>query len=106
MNISASALETALHFDIETVPEEEVEVRLRPIAFTNTALDIDPHAESRYGMTCDLAPQFQSLLGEPPDYSIYYVLAHNHEWGNYFRPSFVDDLRCKANHLRARELDR
>jgi hypothetical protein len=92
VNISASALETALHFDIETVPEEEVEVRLRPIAFTNTALDIEPQAESRYGMTCDLAPQFQNLLGGPPDYNIYYVLAHYHEWGNYFRLSFVDDL--------------
>lgn len=42
-------------------------------------------------MTCDLGPQFQSVLGEPPDYSIYYFLAHNHEWGSYFRPSFVDD---------------
>ncbi len=92
VKVSASALETALHFDIETVPEEEVEVRLRPIAFTNTALDIEPQAESRYGMTCDLAPQFQNLLGEPPDFSIYYVLAHYHEWGNYFRLSFVDDL--------------
>jgi len=91
VNISASALETALHFDIETVPEDEVKVRLRPIAFTNTALDIDPQAESRYTMTCDLGPQFQSLLGEPPDYNIYYVLAHYHEWGNYFRLSFVDD---------------
>lgn len=91
VNISASALETALSFEIETVPEDEVKVRLRPIAFTNTALDIDPQAESRYGMTCDLAPQFQNILGEAPDYNIYYVLAHYHEWGNYFRLSFVDD---------------
>ncbi|MBT8465687.1 MAG: hypothetical protein KJO57_13445 [Deltaproteobacteria bacterium] len=91
VNISAGALETALRFDIETVHEDQVEVRLRPIAFTNTALDIEPQAESRYGMTCDLGPQFQSVLGEPPDYSIYYVLAHYHEWGNYFRLSFVDD---------------
>ena len=91
VNISASALETALRFDIETVPEDEVKVRLRPIAFTNTALDIDPQAESRYGMTCDLAPQFQNVLGSAPDYNIDYVLAHYHEWGNYFRLSFVDD---------------
>jgi hypothetical protein len=91
VNVSASALDTALRFDIETVPEDEVQVRLRPIAFTNTALDIEPQAESRYGMTCNLASQFENVLGVPPDYNIYYVLAHYHEWGNYFRLSFVDD---------------
>jgi hypothetical protein len=82
VNISASALDTGLSFDIETVPEESVRVRLRPIAFTNTALDIEPQAESRFGMTCDLGIS---------SYNIYYVLAHYHEWGNYFRLSFVDE---------------
>jgi hypothetical protein len=91
VNVSASALDTALSFDIETTPEEEVRVRLRPIAFTNTALDIEPQAESRYAMTCDLGPEFENVLGRPPDYNIYYVLAHYHEWGNYFRLSFVDE---------------
>ncbi|MBW1830156.1 MAG: hypothetical protein JRJ10_00425 [Deltaproteobacteria bacterium] len=57
VNISASPLDTGLSFDIETIPEENVQVRLRPIAFTNTALDIEPQAESRFGMTCDL-PSF------------------------------------------------
>ena len=51
-----------LAFDIETVPEDEVKVRLRPIAFTNTELDIEPQAESRYAMTCDLEPQFRLLV--------------------------------------------
>jgi hypothetical protein len=83
VNISASPLDTGLSFDIETIPEQNVQVRLRPIAFTNTALDIEPQAESRFGMTCD--------LGVSSDYNIYYVLAHYHEWGNYFRLSFVDD---------------
>jgi hypothetical protein len=80
-----------LSFDIETVEEEDVEIRLRPISFTNTALDIEPQAESRFQMTCDLGAQFESLLGRPAEYNIYYVLAHYHEWGNYFRLSFVDD---------------
>jgi len=91
VNVSAAPMDTALTFDIETIPEEEVRVRLRPIAFTNTALDIEPQAESRYGMTCNLKAQFENTLGTPPDYNIYYVLAHYHEWGNYFRLSFVDD---------------
>ena len=83
VNISAAPLDTGLSFDIETIPEENVQVRLRPIAFTNTALDIEPQAESRFGMTCDLEVS--------SDYNVYYVLAHYHEWGNYFRLSFVDD---------------
>ena len=83
VNISASPLDSALSFDIETVPEESAQVLLHPIAFTNTALDIEPQAESRFGMTCD--------LGVSQDYNIYYVLAHYHEWGNYFRLSFVDE---------------
>jgi hypothetical protein len=91
VNVSASPLETGLSFDIETVPEDSVEVRLRPIAFTNTALDIEPQAESRFSMTCDLSEEFERFLGAPPDYNIYYVLAHYHEWGNYFRLSFVDE---------------
>jgi hypothetical protein len=55
------------------------------------SLEIDPQAESRYGMTCDLVPQFQKVLGSAPEFNIYYVLAHYHDWGNYFRLSFVDD---------------
>ncbi len=91
VNVSAAPIDTSLAFDIETIPEEDVRVRLRPIAFTNTALDIEPQAESRFGMTCNLKAQFENALGTPPEYSIYYVLAHYHEWGNYFRLSFVDD---------------
>lgn len=91
VNVSAGPLETAMSFDIETVPEEEVEIRLRPISFTNTALDIEPQAESRFGMTCDLGERFEDMLGTAPDYNVYYVLAHYHEWGNYFRLSFVDE---------------
>lgn len=91
VNIAASPLDTAIHFDIETVPEDQVEVRLRPISFTNTALDIEPQAESRFRMTCNLGEQFENVLGRPASYNIYYVLAHYHEWGNYFRLSFVDD---------------
>ena len=91
LNISATPIDSALHFEIETIPEEDVKVRLRPISFTNTALDIEPQAQSRFGMTCNLGEQFEKILGTPAEYDIYYVLAHYHEWGNYFRLSFVDD---------------
>ena len=38
-----------------------------------------------------LGESFDRVLGTPADYDIYYVLAHYHEWGNYFRLSFVDE---------------
>ena len=66
------------------------------------SLDIDPQADSRYGTTWDLAPQFQNELGSAPDYNIDYVLAHYHEWGSYFRLSFVDDagrLRVECGYI-------
>jgi hypothetical protein len=91
VNLSSARMDTAITFDIETVPEEDVRIRLRPIAFSNTALDIEPQAESRFGMTCDLKSRFEDMLGTSPDYNIYYVLAHYHEWGNYFRLSFVEE---------------
>ncbi|MGB5810650.1 MAG: hypothetical protein WBG86_08980 [Polyangiales bacterium] len=91
LNVSATPLSTAIRFDVETIAEEDVEVKLRPIAFSNEALDIEPRAESRFGMTCNVANQFERVLGEPPNYNIYYVLGHYHDWGNYFRLSFVDE---------------
>jgi hypothetical protein len=83
VNISGRALSTSLTFDIETMDEEDVAIRLSPIAFTNTALDIEPQAESRYAMTCNVE--------SASTYNIYYVLPHYHEWGNYFRLSFVGE---------------
>jgi len=83
VNIAGNPLSTSLTFDIEAMDEEDVSVRLSPIAFTNEALDIEPQAESRFGMTCNVS--------QAPVYNIYYVLAHYHEWGNYFRLSFVDE---------------
>ena len=42
-------------------------------------------------MTCDLTETFQSNRGIAPNYNVYYVLAHYHEWGNYFNLSFTQE---------------
>lgn len=91
LNVAASEMSTSISFDVKTIPEEDVRVKLRPIVLTNEALDIEPRAESRFGMNCNVGEQFERLLGRAPDYNIYYVLGHYHDWGNYFRLSFVDD---------------
>ncbi len=96
LNASAADLQSALTMEIETVPAEEVTTRLTPFSFSNTSLKILPQVgdvptESRYSMTCDLRPSFQEHLGKAPDYNIYYVLAHYHEWGNFFNLSFAHE---------------
>ncbi len=96
LNITPGPLESALTMDIETVPADEVEIRLTPFSFSNTSLAIAPQEqgvpkESRYSMTCDLRDAFQEQIGSAPDYNIYYVLAHYHEWGNYFNLSFAHE---------------
>ncbi|MEM7135778.1 MAG: hypothetical protein AAF500_04320 [Myxococcota bacterium] len=91
LNVSASTMATALSFEVETIPEEEVDTRLRPIGISNEALAIPPQRSSRFSMECDFGAEFQRFFGGTPDFSIYYVLGHYHDWGNYFRLSFIDD---------------
>lgn len=99
LNISAAPMESALTMEVDTVPADQAEIRLTPFSFSNTALDIPPgpdpnngqYQESRFSMTCDLAETFQNSLGTAPDYKVYYVLAHYHEWGNYFNLSFTHE---------------
>ncbi|KPK17078.1 MAG: hypothetical protein AMJ62_02305 [Myxococcales bacterium SG8_38] len=100
LNISAAPMESALTMEVETVPADQAEIRLTPFSFSNTELDIPPgpdpengqYQESRFSMTCDLTETFQKSLGmATPDYNVYYVLAHYHEWGNYFNLSFTHE---------------
>jgi len=89
LNISAAPMSSAMTMAVETIPAEDVQVLLTPFSFSNTSLDIPPQKESRFSMTCDLRPAFQGLLGADPDYKVYYVLAHYHQWGNFFNLSFA-----------------
>jgi hypothetical protein len=94
LNISGAPLETSMSFEIETAEEEEVEVKLSPFSFAIQDLNIPPAVdgkptESRTSMMCDLTPAFQSVKKtEVPDFKIYYVLGHYHDWGNFFNLSY------------------
>ena len=92
LNISGSPMETAMTMEVETVPAEDVAVRLTPYSFAIGDLKIPAQSESRTAMTCDLREPFQEHLGEDVvDYNIYYVLGHYHQWGNYFNLSFLHE---------------
>ena len=93
LNISAGEMDSALTMKVTTVDREDVSVRLTPFSFSNTSLSIPPAVgdvptESRFSMTCDMTDTFAEHIGGVPDYNIYYVLAHYHEWGNYFNLSY------------------
>jgi hypothetical protein len=96
LNITASPLETRMTLEVETVPADEVGIRLTPYSFANGSLEIPYEhgvtTESRWSMLCDLSEPFQKHLGKDKvEYNIYYVLGHYHQWGNYFNLSFVHD---------------
>jgi hypothetical protein len=81
--------------NVETVPAEDVAVRLTPYSFAIGDLKIPPAVdgvatETRTAMTCDLRDTFKKVLGQDEvDYNVYYVLGHYHDWGNFFNLSFV-----------------
>ncbi|MBM4362414.1 MAG: hypothetical protein FJ104_07015 [Deltaproteobacteria bacterium] len=69
LNTADTPVRTRLSFDIETIPEAEVRVRLQPVAYTNLALDIAPAMKTSARMQCPTAQ---------PDFDVYYVLPHYH----------------------------
>jgi len=72
LNVTDAAIDTRIQFELYTLPPEEVEVALQPMAFTNLALEIPPAGKTVARMQCAL-PQ--------PDLDIYYILPHFHELG-------------------------
>jgi len=97
LNVSAAPMETAMTMEVELANREDVEVRLTPFSFAISRLQIPPAVdgvptESRTSLECDLSDAFKKYLGKDEvDYSVYYVLGHYHQWGNYFNLSFVHD---------------
>lgn len=90
LNVTPTPIEdTAISLRLHTVPEEEVETTLRPMSFTNLALDLPPRAETRFSMECDIDTPYQDRFGHGADFSIYYVLPHYHELANYFSLELV-----------------
>jgi hypothetical protein len=85
-NAAASRIDSSLTMGFETIEEEELEVKLREVSFSNGDIAIPPQRQSRWTQTCDLS----DIVGE--SYTFYYVLGHYHQWGNYFKLSFVDDV--------------
>ena len=96
LNISGTPMQSALTMEVETVPSDEVGIRLTPYSFANGSLEIPYEngetTESRWSMLCDLKEPFTQAFGtDEVDYNVYYVLGHYHQWGNFFNLSFIHE---------------
>jgi hypothetical protein len=90
LNATAKDVRTTLAFTVKTAATEDVTTRLYPVSFTNLALDLEPNAESRFAMDCDIGGSYRNKFDRDPDFNIVYVLPHYHELGNYFLIEAVD----------------
>jgi hypothetical protein len=76
LNVSDATIDTSLHFDVYTLAASDVRVKLQPMAFTNTALEVAAAGDTSARMQCAV-PQ--------PDFDVYYVLPHFHINGQQLR---------------------
>ncbi len=81
LNTSDEPLELSPHIGFTTVPLERVTRKLASVTFEYHPLALPPQKRSRVTVDCDLAPKHEMVFGTPPDFNIYYALAHYHEWG-------------------------
>lgn len=77
LNAAEAPLETSMTLELRTIPEEEMEVRLAPMALSYEDLGIPPNSRSRFRASCD----FERAYGKPLDFNFYYVLPHYHALG-------------------------
>jgi hypothetical protein len=77
VNTGDEELVTALSLSLTGLPEEEVETRLRPLAFDFHQLAIPPQQRSRFEADCDMVDGY----GGPIDLSLHYLLPHYHRFG-------------------------
>lgn len=93
INATGAPIDTAITFEIDTIPEADVHTVLTPMSFTNIALQIPPRADSEFRMDCAIAPEHERQLGRPPDFNMYYVLPHYHELGTMLRLELIGGAR-------------
>jgi hypothetical protein len=70
-----------VHLSLYSLPRSEVVTPLTPFHITYQALQIPPHATSRFETTCNLAEGFQRNTGMPIGMRLFYSLPHTHALG-------------------------
>ena len=81
LNAGDDAVHLAPTIALTPIAEAEVTTVLAGISFEDQALGLPPHAASRFSVECDLDPKHEAIFGTPPNFRIFYALAHYHQLG-------------------------
>ncbi|MFW6067743.1 MAG: hypothetical protein ACOC97_05340 [Myxococcota bacterium] len=85
LNTYQEDLNTEIHIELDTIPEEAVDTVLRGLAIEYVDLQIQPHKRSEFTVECEMSTFHWNLLGRPLDLSLHYLLPHYHELGDLMR---------------------
>jgi hypothetical protein len=77
LNASSQTFDTALSLELKTIAKGDATALLQPLVLEYHALDLPPHARSRFTGRCDVHGQTGHTLG----FKVYYALAHYHGYG-------------------------
>ena len=81
LNTTDEPLEIKPTIALTKLPESSVTQLLAGISMEFHPLSLPPQMQSRFSVDCDLDPLHQMNLGRAPDFSIFYTLAHYHQYG-------------------------
>ena len=81
LNPGEDALRLTPTIKLTAIAPAEVQTLLSAISFEDHALGLPGNKQSRFSVECDLAPLHQQTYQRPPDFKLYYALAHYHTLG-------------------------
>lgn len=83
LNASDQPMTTRMSLRIATLPPHEVTARLVPARIEYRDLTIPPGQRAEFTAGCDIATEYQDLMGKPLELELHYVLPHYHQLGTY-----------------------
>jgi hypothetical protein len=81
LNSTETVLQIRPKITVQPISEREVTTTLAGISFQNQAIALPSNMQSKFTVECDLSEKHQQVFSRPPDFKIYYGLAHYHELG-------------------------
>ncbi len=91
LNSTDDTINLAPSIGLTPIPDAEVTTVLAGVSFENQSIALPPHAESAFTVDCDIATTHQQVFGRPPDFNLYYGLAHYHAMGTGLTIEAVKD---------------
>lgn len=91
LNPTEQDLQLTPSITLTPIAESDVTTKLSAISFEDHALGLPPNAQSSFSVDCDLSQASQNATGGPPDFKIYYALAHYHSLGTGMKVEALKD---------------